>query len=946
MRTPKTRKPLVIQIKYGGLGDHLFYSHLPRVAKLTKTYDHVFVSNQSEYRHLDYRRLVWELNPYVDGFCDEPGFYPQFAQVEPNMNILDKIMLLQGIDDGKRFHEPELYFKPEIISELEDKSVYDPNFVSYVGNLSAEFVESYFAQHNIFIDYQMKLRDKGYPIRSYKHSFESISLEHFCSIIVSCKQLYCLTSGTATLASALGKTATVFYGEGQAPMFHHSKLHRYILLTTEMNKILESNIEKIIKKPIITMSSLGKNGRFANQIFQYAFLKIYAKEHNLMTETSEWIGQYLFGHNDPPISHKLPEVRVQPKTDYMADALIPKSQTPFNNVDFWGYFQYHTRYYAPHKEYFCSLFKPVPEIEAKMRETLNKLRSIGRTIVGLHLRRKDYGYGPFFIAPNEWYKEWLSSLWKSLNEPLLFIASDEPKKVISDFDDYRPIIVKDLGIELPKAEYYPDFYLLSQCDIVAISNSSYSFAACMLNENCKLFLRPHLPSKKLIPFDPWNSEVLFYDEEILQLAQDYLRKGNIKQAEAICKEIIKTHPYDVIRFASICIEKSQQLDQSYEDASYILGLALQEIGGIDIAIPLYQKTLQLNPNHDEAYNHLENAIREKRRLNKEAISCYKNQQLAELCKNKFNDVYRENYQFLADRTFIVCAMFTPNKPSLFQYANRLVSSCEKYRLPYIIYEVPGIHKSISPQGQEDLAFTKANFIYFNMLRFPTKNILYLDIDVLFVDHPDVIVEISKAGYDFAIYNWLNDEHNEAYIPINRKIELGNIYSDFYMFSHCIGYHCSEQLICSGAAQFYKNSIKAKYLLESWQGVIANNPGYADDECLDYTYNNFILDLEDLEPFWLDKSYCRYPWWPHIKPIILHPDLPYGGRSCHITEINNRQRFYPIKCKPKLNLFLFPPDYIIDTKNRLLLKIINDQITDRKTIKQDFWIYPEDFELSK
>ena len=232
-----------------------------------------------------------------------------------------------------------------------------------------------------------------------------------------------------------------------------------------------------------------------------------------------------------------------------------------------------------------------------------------------------------------------------------------------------------------------------------------------------------------------------------------------------------------------------------------------------------------------------------------------------------------------------------------------------------------------------------------MLRFPAKNILYLDIDVFFVDYPDVIVEISEANYDFAIYNWLNDEHNEAYIPINRKIESGNIYSDFYMFSHCIGYHSNEQLICSGAVQFYRNSIKTKYLLESWQRVIANNPDYADDECLDYAYNNFILDLEDLKPFWLDKPYCRYPWWPHIKPVILHPDLPCGKRSCHLTEINNRQRFYPIRCQPKSNSFLFSPDYIIDTKNRFLLKIINNQITDRKTIKQDFWIYPKDVELT-
>ncbi|WP_293335749.1 FkbM family methyltransferase [Microcoleus sp. CAWBG58] len=259
-----------------------------------------------------------------------------------------------------------------------------------------------------------------------------------------------------------------------------------------------------VKKPVITMSTLGRNGRFANQIFQYAFLKIYAKEHNLRVETPAWIGQYLFGCNDSPISQQLPVVSEE--TNNLLEARIPKAKENFTNVDFWGYFQYHTKYYAAHKEYFRSLFKPVPEVEKKMKEVLDCLRSRGKTLVGLHLRRGDYGYSDFFIAPSEWYREWLKGLWETLEEPILFIASDEPEKLLIDFEEYNPIATKDLGLELPQAEFYPDFYLLSQCDIVGISNSSFSFAACMLNETGKFFFRPHLYAQKLIPFDPWNSE--------------------------------------------------------------------------------------------------------------------------------------------------------------------------------------------------------------------------------------------------------------------------------------------------------------------------------------------------------------------------------------------------------------------------------------------------------
>lgn len=35
-------------------------------------------------------------------------------------------------------------------------------------------------------------------------------------------------------------------------------------------------------QPVVTMSTLGKKGRFGNQVFQYAFLKIYAKVFNII----------------------------------------------------------------------------------------------------------------------------------------------------------------------------------------------------------------------------------------------------------------------------------------------------------------------------------------------------------------------------------------------------------------------------------------------------------------------------------------------------------------------------------------------------------------------------------------------------------------------------------------------------------------------------------------
>ncbi len=224
------QKTLILQMKYGGLGDHLFYSHIPRIAKETGAYDRVLISDLSEFRHPSYRALIWEKNPYVDGFTDLPGIGTKPVPVDTlKGNILDATMIGLGLDDEKRFHEPELYFKPAKRTDLDGSVVYDPNYVSFVGNFASSDLDRWVARHSVSIDFQMKLRDKCIPLKKAPpQELASQNLEDFCSIIVSCEQLYCLTSGTATLAAALNKPAIVFHGADQKKDFHHSKLHRYV----------------------------------------------------------------------------------------------------------------------------------------------------------------------------------------------------------------------------------------------------------------------------------------------------------------------------------------------------------------------------------------------------------------------------------------------------------------------------------------------------------------------------------------------------------------------------------------------------------------------------------------------------------------------------------------------------------------------------------------------
>jgi hypothetical protein len=301
-------------------------------------------------------------------------------------------------------------------------------------------------------------------------------------------------------------------------------------------------------------------------------------------------------------------------------------------------------------------------------------------------------------------------------------------------------------------------------------------------------------------------------------------------------------------------------------------------------------------------------------------------------------IYRENLLSSPQNPFIVCAFFTPKEMRYYKFAQRLLTSCEKFGLQYSIYEIPDIHRSISLNGCDDLAFTKANFIAYNMSRFPDKNILFVDVDVLFVDYPKKIAEISGAGYDFAIYNWLSDKQNAVYCPQTKEVGGKIIFTEFYIFSHHYPYYCPNQLTCNGGVQFYRNSSESKNFLKAWLNVIAQNPYCADDECLDYTYNNLDSTSIKLRPVWLDKSYLRLSFWPHVRPVILHPGFPKT-----LKRIPLKNRFYPANCQTIPPLSPFPLGYIIDTKKKLLIEIEDSEVIDEQKIDQEFWIYHEDIE---
>lgn len=255
----------------------------------------------------------------------------------------------------------------------------------------------------------------------------------------------------------------------------------------------------------IQMTSLGSNGRFGNQLLQYGFLRLYARRHGLVAEVPEWIGRYLYGFDDPVPRESLPALDEQ-QTDLFAAMHGPSSNAP-REANLQGYFCGDTGRWGDVAEEFRALFEPVAAIRTRLEVALGRLRDRGSSLVAIHVRRGDFGYGRFWIAPSAWYRAWLADLWPRLTRPVLYIATDDPE-VAGEFREYDPILGRVLETNTDLPDFVLDHFVLSRADYLAISNSSFSFSAAMLNASAKEFQRPDPNLLRLVSFDPWHAPVL------------------------------------------------------------------------------------------------------------------------------------------------------------------------------------------------------------------------------------------------------------------------------------------------------------------------------------------------------------------------------------------------------------------------------------------------------
>src|SRR5262249_51528371 len=79
----------------------------------------------------------------------------------------------------------------------------------------------------------------------------------------------------------------------------------------------------------------------------------------------------------------------------------------------------------------------------------------------------------------------------------------------ADFAEFCPWSAEKLSADIPGADFLIDHHILRHADHLAISNSTFSFTAAMLNAHARSFMRPDPVHRTLVTFNPWSSEVLW-----------------------------------------------------------------------------------------------------------------------------------------------------------------------------------------------------------------------------------------------------------------------------------------------------------------------------------------------------------------------------------------------------------------------------------------------------
>lgn len=256
-------------------------------------------------------------------------------------------------------------------------------------------------------------------------------------------------------------------------------------------------------RPCLTMASLGSYGRFAQTVNEYVAVRLYAEKYGMEFLTPDWVGHAFFSLDDPRLDPSvLPEFQgwLQQRKDF-ARGFDEPAADPFRDRDLFLGGSPVNPMLKERQADILSWLTPRPCWNRFLEPPVEALRRRSRTLVAVHIRQTDWWNQDY--TPLSLYLDWLDGLWPTLEDPVLFVATDEPG-VVPEFARFNPTTPADFPVRWEGLEYLQDFHVMTRADILAISTGSFAATAAALNPSPRLLLHPAEGNRGLVPFEAWR----------------------------------------------------------------------------------------------------------------------------------------------------------------------------------------------------------------------------------------------------------------------------------------------------------------------------------------------------------------------------------------------------------------------------------------------------------
>lgn len=199
-------KKMILFQPWGGLGDNLQFSTLPKIC-----HEHnidFYLHETNHYRNEEIYDLVWKKNPYVKGFSKETpnaGSVAKDAKQSAQYNIIGWNEIRHGFENRNNY--AEIYYDCKKLKKFNQKIVVNLDAVSSIRDNLYDM--------NVIYDYINNMNNKNIILLMTKFNkyFETLKVKHdiykidnifeYCDIIFSAKKHYSLFSGSSVLAATI-----------------------------------------------------------------------------------------------------------------------------------------------------------------------------------------------------------------------------------------------------------------------------------------------------------------------------------------------------------------------------------------------------------------------------------------------------------------------------------------------------------------------------------------------------------------------------------------------------------------------------------------------------------------------------------------------------------------------------------------------------------------------